>query len=374
MRRSCSLALLLALAAPIWSTAASAQDDAAVEMARERFQEGVKYYDAKQYDKARAAFLQAYALKKHPAVLLNLAQSELRSAHEADAAKHFAQYLRENTAASAMERQEAEKGLSSAKVFVAEITVNVDGAPGSEIAVDGSAYGTAPLPGPIYLKPGNHTVEAKNGAQVTSQAVTATAAQTGAVTLSFGGEGAAPPPAGGVPGGPTGEPGPSPGAGGGAAFQADTGQPRQPFFEWAAENKVAWVGAGLTAVGLIGGIGFAIAAKASYDDADSIADKIRAEAIRRNVTGPCGPPPDPVFAQACSSRQDNVDEGDSRKTLSVVSFVVAGAAAAGTVIYYFVDTGGSKESVGRGRSPRPRAAFVPFVSPELSGLAISGSF
>ena len=60
------------------------------------FQEGVTFYDAKDYEKARAAFLQAYALKKHPSVLLNLAQSELRSGHEADAAQHFDQYLREN--------------------------------------------------------------------------------------------------------------------------------------------------------------------------------------------------------------------------------------------------------------------------------------
>ena len=90
------------LAAPLANPSpVFAQDDATIQMARERFQEGVKYYDAKQYDKARAAFLQAYALKKHPAVLLNLAQSELRSGHEADAAKHFAQYLRENKEASA---------------------------------------------------------------------------------------------------------------------------------------------------------------------------------------------------------------------------------------------------------------------------------
>ena len=74
----------LAFAAP--PVHASTEDDATVAMARERFKEGVSFFDLKQYDKARAAFLQAYALKKHPAVLLNLAQSELRSGHEADAA------------------------------------------------------------------------------------------------------------------------------------------------------------------------------------------------------------------------------------------------------------------------------------------------
>ncbi len=122
MRRTVSLSLtqlgtaaallgaLLLVPAP-----ALAQDDVTLTMARERFKEGVGYFDKKDFAKARVAFLQAYALKKHPAVLLNLAQSELRSGHEADAAKHFAQYLREHKEASEAERQGAETGLTAAK-------------------------------------------------------------------------------------------------------------------------------------------------------------------------------------------------------------------------------------------------------------------
>jgi hypothetical protein len=384
MRRPCSLLLLLALAAPVWTITAFAQDDAAVEMARERFQEGVKFYDAKQYAKARAAFLQAYALKKHPAVLLNLAQSELRSGHEAEAAKHFSQYLRENTAASAMERQEADKGLSAAKAHVAELTVQVEAGAGAELLVNGNAEGTVPLPGPIYLKPGNHTVEARRGGQVATQAVSAAAGQSGAITLSFtGGEsGGAPVPVGsgpGTPGGPSGGPA-GPGDTGGAGFQVGTGGARQPFFEWATENKLAWVGAGLTVIGLAGGIGFAIASGNSYDSADSVADQIRTVAAQRNLEFPCGNPnsgvpPATGFAGPCQTYQDNVELGDSQKTLSIVSFVVAGAAAAGTVIYYFVDTSGGKKEMTEQRKARaPRASVVPVVSPQFSGMALSGSF
>jgi hypothetical protein len=376
MRRSCSIALLLALAAPIWSTPLLAQDDAAVEMARERFQEGVKFYDAKQYAKARAAFLQAYALKKHPAVLLNLAQSELRSGHEADAATHFAQYLRENAQASAMERQEAERGLAAAKAHVGELSVTVEAGAGAVVLVNGNPEGTAPLPGPIYLKPGNHTLEARRGGQVTTQAISAAAGQSSAVTLSFtaGETDGAPMPGGGP--GPMG-PGAGPAGPGqqGPGFQVGTGDGRQPFFEWAGENKVAWVGAGLTAVGLIGGIGFAIASSSSYDSADSVANKIRTEADARNVSGPCGPPPVSGFGDACQTYQDNVDLGDTQKTLSIVSFVIGGAAAAGTVIYYFVDTGGGRKEMSQRRTPPARrASFVPVVAPQFSGLALSGNF
>src|SRR5665811_2039568 len=136
------------------------EDDATVAMARERFKEGVSYFDQKQYDKARAAFLQAYALKKHPAVLLNLAQSELRSGHEADAAKHFAAYLRESKDAGDAEKSAAEAGLTAAKVVVAEVNVSVDER-AAEVYVDGILEANSPLPGALYLTPGTHSIEAR---------------------------------------------------------------------------------------------------------------------------------------------------------------------------------------------------------------------
>ena len=99
----CLLVLLTSIAG-----AQAQSDETATSMARERFKEGVQYFDQKQYDRARVAFLQAFALKRHPAVLLNLAQSELRSGHEADAAKHFSMFLRESKDATAAEREGAE--------------------------------------------------------------------------------------------------------------------------------------------------------------------------------------------------------------------------------------------------------------------------
>ena len=72
------------------------EDPTTTAAARERFKEGVAYFDKKDFEKARAAFLQAYALKKHPAVLLNLAQSEVRSGHERDEMRivHLAHLVR----------------------------------------------------------------------------------------------------------------------------------------------------------------------------------------------------------------------------------------------------------------------------------------
>src|SRR5258708_7047188 len=115
-RRSVAAALIVALAPMLVGAPAFAQsDEAATKAARARFQEGVEYYDKGQYESARAAFLQAYALRKHPAVLLNLAQSSLRSGHPMEAVKYFQQFLRDSTTITPAQRSDAEKGLTEAR-------------------------------------------------------------------------------------------------------------------------------------------------------------------------------------------------------------------------------------------------------------------
>src|SRR5690349_6875854 len=111
--RSSLLSLALVALSPfVVPSQALAQEDATIEAARERFKEGVTYFDNKEFERARLAFVQAYALKPHPALLLNLAQSELRSpGHEAEAATHFARYLREHAEATEEQRQAAREGL-----------------------------------------------------------------------------------------------------------------------------------------------------------------------------------------------------------------------------------------------------------------------
>ncbi len=400
--RARSLALLLsasfaALASvPLLPSTAYAQDDAVLKMARERFQEGVKYYDHHKYDDARAAFLQAYALKKHPAVLLNLAQSELHSGHEADAAKHFAKFLRDAKESSASEKMDAQKGLAAAKAKVAEITVTVN-QPNAEVFVDNKSEGKAPLDGPVYLKPGNHTIEARKGGKAGTVNVNAAAGMTNSVNITIGAPpttmpaaggpppaGAAPPMGGGAPTEPTGLATPPPATGGpdqgaqaGGGFKMDTGGSRQPFLPWVAHNKVAWVGGGLTVVGLGVGIGFAIASRGAYNAADSVAGQIVAVASQRgdNPRGLCSstnPSLRQVYGQACQQYQDNVNTGDTDKTVSVVGFVVGGVAAAGTIVYYFVD---SKNKPAEGATADGvHAAFVPYVSPHVGGLGVVGTF
>jgi hypothetical protein len=63
------------------------------------------------------------------------------------------------------------------------------------------------------------------------------------------------------------------------------------------------------------------------------------------------------------------------KTLATVSWVVAGVAAAGTIVYYFIDSSGSPDqSAGSKRPAAARARLVPYFSPGERGIAIVGEF
>lgn len=165
-----SRALLLLLAIAVIARA----DDTAT--ARIRFQEGVELYDKGQYDKARAAFLQAWALKKHPAILLNLGQSCLKSGRPGEAARDFAQLVKDPSGLTAVQKTEAEKGLAEARAKAGRIDVQT--AAGGEISIDGERIGVAPLD-PIDVEPGAHTVRVKGE----EQKVNATVGQTVAVRI-----------------------------------------------------------------------------------------------------------------------------------------------------------------------------------------------
>jgi hypothetical protein len=365
---------------------AHAQDDVTLSMARERFKEGVSYFDKKDFAKARVAFLQAYALKKHPAVLLNLAQSELRSGHEADAAKHFAQYLREHKEATDAERQGAETGLTAAKALVGEVSLEVD-ATGAEVYVDGDLEGSTPLPGSIYLVPGAHQIQAKKDGKSANGDVTATAGQATSLELKLAGT---PKVAGARPGSSPTEPL------GEAPIAEEPSHGRKGFVSWVTSTPAAGVGVGLVGIGLIGGGAFAFGAKSSYDAADSVQAQIIDKATKTDgkssSQGVCVNPAQwlstsPIwsgmsdadradrarqYADNCNKYNDNVKSGDTFKTLAIVSFAVAGAAAVGTVVYYFVDSSNNSET-GK-REPKRRVMVLPIYQQGFAGGLISGTF
>jgi len=243
------------------------------------------------------------------------------------------------------------------------------------------------------MAPGSHTIEARKDGKTASSQVNATAGRHLDAALEFAPVAPAPkaePVAGentDIP------PEVAPASGG-----------RKPFFKWLVSSPVGIVGLGLTGVGLGGGIGFALASKKDYNNADSVASQIT-NAAALDVKASHAPPstdtgglcvspsawmnkigytmdPNAVpnfatrlrdYTNACSKYQNNVHNGDTMKTVATVGFVVAGVAAVGTVVYYFVDPS-AKRTAASAHTPRRSVALVPNVGPTERGLFLVGSF
>ena len=84
--------------------------------------------------------MQAYALKKHPAVLLNLAWSCLRSGHALEAERYFKQFLNEGKDITDKQRADANDGLTQSRAKLGRIEIQA--AAGTDITIDGDHVGT----------------------------------------------------------------------------------------------------------------------------------------------------------------------------------------------------------------------------------------
>jgi tetratricopeptide (TPR) repeat protein len=365
------------------SPRARADDDAtATAAARERFREGVAYFDQKQYEKARAAFVQAYALKKHPAVLLNLAQSELRSNHERDAAKHFSAYLREAEDASPAEREAAQAGLAAAKAEVGEIEIS--GETGGEVLLNGESEGTLPLPGSLYVDPGTHTIELRKGDRSVTQSVTVNAGESKEANLALAAE--APPKD--ESRAPASEEGPSDDEDDESPSSRGTGE-REPFLHWVTTSPAGVIPAGATVLFGLGAGGFAIASNLSYRDADDVGQQIEDNARQdmAQTRGVCTDPravlmqanyPSDVNARAaqyqaaCAEHADSTERGDSFKTFAIVSGIGAGVLAVTTIVLYI--TTAPEERVSASSPSSLELALVPSFGARAGALSLVGRF
>jgi tetratricopeptide (TPR) repeat protein len=394
-RHVAALCLVPCLLLPLLGGTAHAQSDGETEVARQRFREGVAHYDRQDYEKARLAFLQAYLLKPHSAVLLNLAQSELRAGRHAEAAENFAKYIRQNPTAPAMDH--AKTGFEEARQRVTELNVQVN-ATAASVSVDGTDVGRSPLPNAVYLMPGRHSVVARKGTASAEKVLDAIAGRREYVTLELR-EGYTPAPimpAGGVE---------SAGAVSAPATPvgSESGGGNRGFFEWLGSSPAAV--ATISVAGLALGTSAVLAGFANnrYAAANDARSQIMV-ALQRDVDGgnvssdtvPCGANgiasgrvdisnlEDPEesdhiadYANACNLFTDRSDSGDRLKTLSLVSLGVGAFATIGTIVWYFSDSGGRQSDSGStkpGPNDLGRARLTPILSADTQGLVFDMSF
>src|SRR5690606_27979496 len=145
-----SVLLLAILSAPLTALAA---DDTSTEQARKRWREGVAAFDAQDYELARAAFAQVYALKPSPPVLRNLGEAEVAAGHYVDGANRVAQFLREAEGRDAEERALVVGSFEKAAQVVGRIELpsNADGA---KLFVAGEQVSITPVDPPLFVDTG----------------------------------------------------------------------------------------------------------------------------------------------------------------------------------------------------------------------------
>jgi outer membrane biosynthesis protein TonB len=386
--RSIAVALLLALAPGAFPSPALAQsttDDPTTAMARARFKEGVDFFDKGSFEQARASFLQAYALKKHPAVLLNLAWSCLKSGHALEAEHYFRQYLTESKDSTDKQRADANDGLNQSHAKLGRIEVVATA--GTDVSIDGEHEGSTPLGDAVYVEPGAHTVKFKG---------TDGATDTNSVTVLAGEKAiarfaklvTAPPP---PPAASAAEPPPPP-------PPPPKEEEEEPKPEEHAEAKPAphtdepepsHGSSSLSVVpAIIGGIvvvAGGVVAGVMLNSKETAQSK--ANATEANITSNGGKscvPPTPStlqgLAQACNSFISDNHDINTDATIGNIAIAVSGVALGVTIVYYVIaaathhDSTASAQSGGAAQGFFKGAVLSPEVGRQTGGLSFTASF
>jgi hypothetical protein len=375
--RPIAFALLLsfapaAVSLPRIALAQNAQDDALTKAARARFQEGVDAFDKGNYEAARAAFTQAYALKQHPAVLLNLAQSSLKSGHYLEASKMFQKYLNDP---AGDKKADATKGLTDARSKLGRLDVTAP--PGSEITVDTDVMGKTPLSEPLDVEAGNHTVRVKLPDNTSSeQKIVVTAGQVQPVRFGAAATVVNPPnnPPNNPPDHQPANPPNNPPLNVDNNPPPNNPPPNPPLVPQGEKDHPAAalplaIAGGVLAVGgfIVAGIfgGIKSSANNNYVSVQQqIIDAEKGDGIKSPT---CNPPPSSKYTSACDTLKSNQDAVNQDATVAnafVVIGIVGVAAAAGGILWYFLGA----------KNKEATARITPWMSPGSGGFTLSGSF
>lgn len=316
-----------AIAQPRPSSSGTASADAAA-LARRYYEDGVAAAADKEWVKAYNAFLEAWRLKQHWQIAVNLGQAELRLGKNPDAAEHLAYYLREATELHPDDVKQAAAWLEQARSKVGVLRLNV--APkGAQVFVDGKLVGTAPIEHETYVETGWHAIEARTADQKALRQVEAPAGMPVDVLLGVGGA----------------VPVPRPEA---TAAPESTSAPLLP----AGIPPRTLILAGVGAVALVNLIVGAATAGASASKG----------AEQDQLCKPTCPQSRTVMNQWNQLEQDRVSAANA----SMAGFVFGGLAAAGTVAAYVL------------LRPKPAAAPAPVTAVRVGvtagGISLSGSF
>jgi hypothetical protein len=154
------------------------------EQARMHFERGVALMTAEDWDAALAEFDRSLELSATRSALFNRGMC-LKALHRyIEALRAFRQWREEYAgAAGTEERESVDSAVAQLQGFLGSLAISVSVA-GATVLVDGQPVGTSPLPAPLPVEVGPHTVEATlEGCEPAREQVTITSGESRDVAL-----------------------------------------------------------------------------------------------------------------------------------------------------------------------------------------------
>jgi PEGA domain-containing protein len=138
--------------------AANDANDVENEKARQTFKEGIAAFDRRDFEAARVAFLQTFALKPSaPVVRRNLGLAEIYSGHYLEGARRLGRVIHTTDEGTSMDRARMVESLKKAEAHLERVTVEVN-VEGAQITIGEVDLGQSPMRFAWYMEPGSYDV------------------------------------------------------------------------------------------------------------------------------------------------------------------------------------------------------------------------
>jgi tetratricopeptide (TPR) repeat protein len=339
--------------------APAAAETTASETARatELFKSGKAAFAKGDMVEAERLFSQALAIRQSSDIAANLAQSQLEQQKYRLAAEHFTWALANLLpSATDAQRKAVETGLARARTEVAILRLEIK-PDGSDVLVGAQALGKSPIPGGVYVEPGEVIVSVKHeGFIAIDKRVMAGKGTEQAVEIVLTPKEVAAP-----------------------ATRMPVARPTQgastpPVDRREPKSLVpGFVASGVAVAGGVVGLVFTLSANSEDDEADELVDSLGSPSACTEMGQPLPP--------QCTDLEKKRESIDSSRNLAIGSFVVGGAAAV-VAGYFYWDALSHRASV-RARKARPLYGLLPLVKVERASagsavdslkLGVSGTF
>lgn len=312
---ACSALLFPALGAAQSASANEGMNGIADEKARQTFREGIDAFDRRDFEAARVAFLQTFALKPNlPVVSRNLGLAEIYSGYYLEGARRLTRVLHTTSDGNVQDRTRMLESLKKAEAHLERLTleVNVEGA---QIAVEETELGASPLPFAWYVAPGSYDVRVEKAGyaafSVTNIARAGRAQHLRVVLEPM------------------------------ADVQSQSDLSMSPLMDDSAHGPEPWilVAGGLgVAAGLASGITLSVLASDSADEVDQLGSSLNGFSC-----------PSPNLT-ACADLDAAAERHDTEGRWAAVSFVTAGVIGTATLLYALLAEGDEAVTAARVRS------------------------